>query len=118
MKPYILFVCSANTCRSAMAEALFNHYAEQAGISLRARSCGLDAEGNIITRSFEEIAEIARASKIPVVVGGGVKLADIPSLAQTGVDGFFVVSAVAGAPDPEKAAAELVKAWRENARKS
>ena len=80
--------------------------------------CGLDAEGNIITRSFEEIAEIARASKIPVVVGGGVKLADIPSLAQTGVDGFFVVSAVAGAPDPEKAAAELVKAWRENARKS
>lgn len=44
MKPYILFVCSANTCRSAMAEALFNHYAEKAGITLRARSCGLDAE--------------------------------------------------------------------------
>jgi len=80
--------------------------------------CGLDSEGNIITRSFVELRELAQASKIPVVVGGGVKLADIPPLAQTGVDGFFVVSAVAGAPDPGKAAAELVKAWRENARKS
>ncbi|MBO4407597.1 MAG: low molecular weight protein arginine phosphatase [Clostridia bacterium] len=47
MKPYILFVCSANTCRSAMAEALFNHYAEEAGITLRARSCGLDAEDGL-----------------------------------------------------------------------
>ena len=44
MKPYILFVCSANTCRSAMAAALFNRYAEEAGITLRARSCGLEAE--------------------------------------------------------------------------
>ncbi len=80
--------------------------------------CGRDAQGNIITRSFGEIAELARVSKIPVVVGGGVKIADIPLLAKTGVDGFFVVSAVAGAPDPENAAAELVKAWRENVRKS
>lgn len=44
MKPYILFVCNSNTCASAMAEALFNHYAEKSGITLRARSCGLDAE--------------------------------------------------------------------------
>ena len=76
--------------------------------------CGRDAQGNIITRSFEEIAELARASKIPVVVGGGVKLADIPALARTGVDGFFVVSAVAGAQKPEQAAKDLVAAWREN----
>lgn len=76
--------------------------------------CGLDANGNIITRSFAELRELAQASKIPVVVGGGVKLADIPPLAQTGVDGFFVVSAVAGAPDPGKAAAELVVAWQEH----
>ena len=34
-------------------------------------------------------------------------------LAQTGVDGFFVVSAVCGASDPEAAARELVCAWRE-----
>ena len=43
----------------------------------------------------------------------GVKVADIPLVAQTGVDGFFVVSAVCGASDPEAAARELVCAWRE-----
>ena len=76
--------------------------------------CGRDAQGNIVTSSFEELKELAHASKLPVVVGGGVKLADIPALAKTGVDGFFVVSAVAGASNPEKAARDLVQAWREN----
>ena len=76
--------------------------------------CGRDAQGNIVTRSFEELKELAHASKLPVVVGGGVKLADISALAKTGVDGFFVVSAVAGASNPEKAARDLVQAWREN----
>ena len=76
--------------------------------------CGRDSQGNIITRSFEEIAELARVSRIPVVVGGGVKLPDIPALAKTGVDGFFVVSAVAGASNPEKAAKDLVAAWKNN----
>ena len=51
----------------------------------------------------------------PIVVGGGVKAADIPALAKTGVDGFFVVSAVAGAEDPYAAAKELVDLWRANA---
>jgi thiamine monophosphate synthase len=46
-------------------------------------------------------------------VGGGVKLADIPLVKSTGVDGFFVVSAVCGADDPEAAARELVGAWRD-----
>ncbi|AGC68818.1 thiamine biosynthesis bifunctional protein ThiEC [Thermoclostridium stercorarium subsp. stercorarium DSM 8532] len=74
--------------------------------------CGLDTDGKIKTRSFEEIAEIVRLSKIPVVVGGGVKVADIPQLARTGAAGFFVVSAVAGADDPKQAALELVNAWK------
>lgn len=74
--------------------------------------CGRDSSGNIITRSFDELRELARLSPIPVVVGGGVKLADIPELAATGVDGFFVVSAVAGADTPEKAARELSGAWK------
>ncbi|MBR5868547.1 MAG: hypothetical protein IKZ21_03815 [Clostridia bacterium] len=43
MQPYILFVCDRNTCRSAMAEAFFNHYATQNGLSLRAKSCGIQA---------------------------------------------------------------------------
>jgi thiamine monophosphate synthase len=45
-------------------------------------------------------------------VGGGVKAADIPALAKTGVDGFFVVSAVCGADDPHAAAQELVTSWK------
>ncbi|MFA5629300.1 MAG: thiamine phosphate synthase [Dehalococcoidales bacterium] len=75
--------------------------------------CGIGADGKIITRSLEEIAKLARISLIPVVVGGGVKSADIPALAQTGVGGFFVVTAVTGADNPKLAALELVQKWRE-----
>lgn len=74
--------------------------------------CGLDWDGKIKTRSFDEIAKLAELSPIPVVVGGGVKLADIPPLAQTGIHGFFVVSAVSEADNPKQAAADLVEAWR------
>lgn len=73
--------------------------------------CGLGKDGQVITRSFDDLAKIAELSSIPVVVGGGVKLADIPSLAQTGVDGFFVVSAVTEADRPDLAATDLVNAW-------
>ena len=77
--------------------------------------CGRDDDGHVITRSLEELADLRRVSPRPIVVGGGVKAADIPALAKTGVDGFFVVSAVAGAPDPYAAAKELVDLWHENA---
>ncbi len=76
--------------------------------------CGRDATGKIITRSFDEIRTLAKVSRIPVVVGGGVKLEDIPALAKTGVDGFFVVSTVAGAVNPGEAAQALVDAWKDN----
>lgn len=76
--------------------------------------CGLDRDGKVVTRSFEEISKLVKLSKIPVVVGGGVKLTDIAPLAQTGAAGFFVVSAVSEADNPKQAAAELVKAWRLN----
>ncbi len=76
--------------------------------------CGLDWNGKVVTRSFVDISKLAKLSPIPVVVGGGVKLVDIPPLAQTGVDGFFVVSAVAMADDPKLAAANLVKTWKLN----
>ncbi|NLY92356.1 MAG: thiamine phosphate synthase [Firmicutes bacterium] len=74
--------------------------------------CGLGPDGKVITRSFDELAELARISPLPVVVGGGVKLVDIPPLAQTGVDGFFVVTAVTEADDPKAAAMALVSAWK------
>lgn len=37
----ILFVCSGNTCRSPMAEAVFNDSAEREGVDAHASSAGL-----------------------------------------------------------------------------
>lgn len=77
------------------------------------RDCGLAPDGTIITKSLDDLRALHQASPVPIVVGGGVKLADIPLVAQTGVDGFFVVSAVCGADDPHQAAKQLVDAWNE-----
>lgn len=73
--------------------------------------CGLAPDGSIITHNFDEFATLAKVSPLPIVVGGGVKVNDLPRLAATGIDGFFVVSAVAGADDPFKAAKDLVDTW-------
>lgn len=74
--------------------------------------CGLDEDGNFSTRSYEELAELARISPLPLVLGGGVKAEDLEEVAKTGVDGFFVVSAVAGAQNPKEAAKEMVDLWK------
>ena len=39
----LLFLCSGNTCRSPMAECLFNHLCEQRGLPFRALSAGVFA---------------------------------------------------------------------------
>ena len=77
--------------------------------ALHATSTKADADK---TLSLTEISELVKVSPRPIVVGGGVKLKDIPALVATGVQGFFVVSAVAGAENPKLAARELVKAWK------
>lgn len=41
----IVFVCTGNICRSAMAEHLLRHWAEQRGLALETASCGTAAEG-------------------------------------------------------------------------
>ena len=79
--------------------------------------CGVGPDGKVITRSFDDLSKLADLSPIPVVVGGGVKLADIPQLAKTGVDGFFVVSAISEAQDPKAAAVELIASWKANSKK-
>lgn len=76
--------------------------------------CGIGVDGKVITRSFDEIAELVKLSPIPVVVGGGVKLSDIPQLAATGIGGFFVVSAITEADNPKQEALRLLEAWNAN----
>ena len=39
----VLFICTANICRSPMAEAMFNALAEDRGLDLRAESAGVAA---------------------------------------------------------------------------
>lgn len=75
------------------------------------KDAGLDPNGNLHLKSVEELSELKRISKIPVVVGGGVKLEDLPILKKTGVDGFFVISAVCGAENPYEIAKKMVNFW-------
>lgn len=74
--------------------------------------CGLDIDGRVVTKSYEDLRKIAQLSPVPVVVGGGVKFQDIPELAKTGIDGFFVVSAITEAIDPRAEAVRLVDSWK------
>lgn len=41
----VLFVCTGNTCRSPMAQALFNYICESEDLDFSADSCGIYADG-------------------------------------------------------------------------
>lgn len=73
--------------------------------------CGL-VDGIIIERNLNEIKELKKISPLPIVIGGGVKLNDIADLKATGIDGFFVVSEIAGSDNPFASTQALVKSWR------
>ena len=81
--------------------------------SISKKDCGMDEYGRIITRNYAELKELAEASSIPVVVGGGVMASDLAELKKTGCAGFFVISAIASAADPAAAARELADCWDE-----
>ena len=65
---------------------------------------GNDGSGH--TLDEEQINAICAASEFPVVVGGGVHADDMEMLARSKAAGWFVVSAIAGADDPEAATRE------------
>jgi thiamine-phosphate pyrophosphorylase len=58
------------------------------------------------------ISRIKRAAGLPVVAIGGITSANAAEMAQAGADGLAVVSAILGAPDARRAAAELLRAFR------
>lgn len=74
---------------------------------------GVEADGSFRTRSLAEIAAFVQKSPVPVIVGGGVRAADLPAIKAAGAAGFFVISVVAAAADAEGAAREMVARWRE-----
>ena len=71
---------------------------------------GNDGSGH--TLDEEQINAICAASEFPVVVGGGVHADDMEMLARSKAAGWFVVSAIAGASDPEEATRNMVSRWK------
>lgn len=60
---------------------------------------------------LERFARLVALSPLPAVAIGGVTAADLPALRRAGAAGAAVASAVCGAADPGRAAAELRTAW-------
>lgn len=60
--------------------------------------------------SMETLKEIVQKVNIPVVAIGGVNQDNVDKLADTGIDGISVISAILGKKDVRKAAKELKEA--------
>jgi thiamine-phosphate pyrophosphorylase len=58
------------------------------------------------------IALVRRATALPVVAIGGITAANAGEMGLAGATGIAVVSAILGAPDPGRAAAELLRAFK------
>ena len=61
--------------------------------------------------SLDVLKRIVQAVEIPVVAIGGIKQDNAAQLIDTGISGIAVVSAIASAADPCRAAAELKQIW-------
>ena len=62
---------------------------------------------------IDGLARVAAATALPVAAIGGIGLAQVAEIRATGVAMAAVVSAIAGARDPQAAAEALVFAWNE-----
>ena len=63
--------------------------------------------------SPETLKKICESVKIPVVAIGGINSETLPLVKNTGIAGVAVVSAIVAAENPEDAAKNLLKIWRE-----
>jgi len=57
------------------------------------------------------LRRLARASALPVAAVGGITRATLPQVRASGVEMAAVISAIAAAEDPERAARDLVSLW-------
>ena len=53
----VIFVCVGNSCRSQMAQGLFNRLASERGLELNADSAGTQPEGYVSQGAIEVMAE-------------------------------------------------------------
>ena len=53
----VIFVCVGNSCRSQMAQGLFNQLARERGLELEADSAGTQPEGYVSQGAIEVMAE-------------------------------------------------------------
>lgn len=60
----------------------------------------------------EGIGRVRRATRLPVVAIGGISPGNAAEIRMAGADGVAVVSAVLGAPNAQRAAEELLKAFK------
>lgn len=74
-------------------------------------AAAVEADGTKHALGIAGAQLLCEASRYPVVVGGGVHADDVPALARTAAAGWFVVSTIAAADDPERATRELLQAW-------
>jgi thiamine-phosphate pyrophosphorylase len=61
---------------------------------------------------LEGLRVLARRSRLPTVAIGGINRTNVADVMRAGVQGVCVISAVIGAPDPERAARELYQLAR------
>lgn len=76
--------------------------------SVYATSSKADAGAPI---GIDGLRRIAAATRLPVAAIGGITLERLEDVARSGVAMAAVISAIAGAPDPYAASAELVRRW-------
>ena len=73
---------------------------------------GTTTKKNARNLSLEQLQEIQRSVRIPVVAIGGINASNIAELSGSGVDGVAVVSAIFAADDPGAATSQLLDAAR------
>ena len=63
------------------------------------------------TQGTRNLTDIKHSVAIPVIAIGGINQANMEFIAQTGVDGAAVISAVLSTPDSTIAAEQLIRIW-------